>query len=82
MVSDPPELPCFLTWMRKTINGVFPYLCLFPVVEQEDRSAQADEGKNRDMLDKKAYFFLSVVLSAVKGLLVAKLLVRVVVASL
>lgn len=59
-----------------------PYLHLFPVVEQEDGSAQADEGKNRDMLDKKAYLFFSVVLSAVKGLLIAKLFVRVVVASL
>lgn len=35
------------------------YLYLFPFLEQEDGSAQADEGKNKDMLDKKAYFFFS-----------------------
>lgn len=35
-----------------------PCLCLFPVVEQEDGSAQAVEEKSRDMLDKTASFFL------------------------
>lgn len=50
--------------MGETVNTVFSLL-VFPIVEHKDGSAQADEGKNRDMLDKKASFFFSVVLSAV-----------------
>lgn len=57
MRAEPSGLLCFFAWMGETVNAVFPYLCLVPVVEQEDRSTQSDEGKNRDMLDKKAYFF-------------------------
>lgn len=47
-----------------------PHFCLFPVVEEEDGSAQSSEGENRNMLDKKASFFCS--LTSNQGLPVAR----------